>query len=175
MRDEPCALTYFLREPVTILGKERDHLNLEIYHFDPSLAPEGKTAVKVLFDASYSRWKELRKDREQYDVGKRKVADTVVGALEERFPGISRQVEMVDVATPVTIERYTGSYHGLQAEVPKGKAMSILTGGWCPTLPGLRNFRMVGQWAGGLGISTGAIGGRQLVKRLCKEDGKAFR
>jgi hypothetical protein len=41
MRDEPTALTYFLRDPVTILGKERDHLNLEIYHFDPILAPEG--------------------------------------------------------------------------------------------------------------------------------------
>jgi hypothetical protein len=33
---------------------------------------------------------------------------------------------------------------------------------------------MVGQWVGGIGISTAAIGGRNLVKKLCKEEGGRF-
>ena len=36
----------------------------------------------------------------------------MVSLLEQRFPGIAEQVEMVDVATPLTFERYTGNWQG---------------------------------------------------------------
>jgi hypothetical protein len=43
------------------------------------------------------------------------------------------------------------------------------------TLPGLKDFHMVGQFAQGMvGLSTAAAGGRKLVQRLCKEDGRKF-
>ena len=65
MSSEPHALTMFLKEPVTLLGKERDRISVENYSFDPHMAPPGKTALKVLLDASYSHWKELQQDRAQ--------------------------------------------------------------------------------------------------------------
>jgi phytoene dehydrogenase-like protein len=36
----------------------------------------------------------------------------VVELLEQRFPASPQQVEMVDVATPLTFERYTGNWQG---------------------------------------------------------------
>ena len=47
--------------------------------------------------------------------------------------------------------------------------------GLSKTLPGLGNFHMAGHWAlATIGISTAAIGARQLVKELCRQDGRRF-
>ena len=83
-------------------------------------------------------------------------------------------VEVVDVATPRTTERYTGNWRGLQAYASSWRE-GLLGGGISKTLPGLENFHMVGQWAGAtIGISTVAVMGRNLVKAICKRDGKRF-
>jgi hypothetical protein len=34
-------------------------------------------------------------------------ANAVISRLEKRFPGIKGQIEVMDVSTPVTYERYT--------------------------------------------------------------------
>ena len=46
MSSEPHALTMFLKEPVTLLGKERDRISVEIYSFDPSMAPAGQNGAQ---------------------------------------------------------------------------------------------------------------------------------
>jgi len=51
----------------------------------------------------------------------------------------------------------------------------MLGGGLSKTLPRLKNFYMVGQWANAQnGISNAALTGRNLIKDLCKKDGKKF-
>jgi phytoene dehydrogenase-like protein len=94
--------------------------------------------------------------------------------LEPRFPGLKGQVEVVDVATPVTAERYTGNgpafAGGLNLSLP-----ALLTGKrHVRTLPDLAAFYMVGQWAGFPGLHLVAAMGRGLVQFLCKQDGKRF-
>ena len=174
MSAEPHALTYFLQEPVTLLGKERDRISVENYSFDPTLAPAGKTAIKVLLDARYSHWKELQQDRKSYDAAKQEVADYVIDLLEQRFSGIREQIEVTDVATPLTIERFTGNWHGTQAWMDeKGSVMDMFFGG-TKTLPGLKSFYMAGQWAGGIGLSTSAIQGRKAIQTICKRDRQQF-
>jgi hypothetical protein len=42
------------------------------------------------------------------------------------------------------------------------------------TLPGLKNFYMVGQWAGAPGVPMVAAMGRELVREICKRDGRKF-
>ncbi len=60
------------------------------------------------------------------------------------MPGIREAVEMVDVSTPATVIRYTGNWCGSQEGwlfKPGGGS------GCCPnSLPGLKQFMMVGQW-----------------------------
>jgi phytoene dehydrogenase-like protein len=175
MSAEPHALCYLLEEPVSLLAKERDRINVEVYSFDPGMAPEGKAAVKVLLDARYSHWKELYTgDRERYDATKQEIARQVLALLEQRFPGIAGQVEVVDVATPVTIERYTGNWHGTQAWIDESSGMLEMLRGKTKTLPGLDNLYMAGQWAGGIGLSTAAIQGRKAIQTICKRDRRQF-
>jgi phytoene dehydrogenase-like protein len=81
---------------------------------------------------------------------------------------------MVDGASPVTFERYTGnwqaSYEGF-LPTPKPVRVTIPN-----TLPGLRNFYMAGQWVRvGGGIPGGVEMGRNAVMQICKQDRVKFR
>jgi phytoene dehydrogenase-like protein len=175
MSAEPHALCCFLETSVSLLGKERDRINVEVFAFDPTLAPEGKASVKVLLDARYSHWQALYAgDRERYNRAKQEIAQQVLALLEQRFPGISEQVEVTDVATPVTIERYTGNWHGAQAWIDESGGMLDMLRGKTKTVPGLQGFYMAGQWAGGIGLSTAAIQGRKAIQTICKRDGRRF-
>lgn len=175
MSREPHALIYFLERPVTIMGKAHDSLDVEVFNFDPSLAPPGKSVMKVMLGSSYAYWRELAGDRSRYEAKKHEIAETVIAELNKRFPGLSGQIDMVDVATPMTIERYTGNWHGLQAWFPPGAGLGAMIKGFSRALPGLRNFYMAGQWAEAMiGISTASISGRKTIQALCRHDGKGF-
>ena len=175
MSADPHALTCFLERPITVVGREHDRLDVEVFNFDPSLAPTGKTPVKVLFEASYRYWKELAADRARYEEEKARIADTVIGQLDQRFPGLAAQVEVIDVATPLTTERYTGNWRGAQAWPTPGNLIGTVLKGVTRTLPGLAGFRMASQWSEGMpSIPTGAIAGRNAIKALCRQDRVQF-
>ena len=97
----------------------------------------------------------------------------VVAALDRRFPGLVDQVEMRDVATPMTFERYTGNwkgaYEGWQIST---KTLSMRMN---KTLPGLANFYMAGQWVmPGGGLPNALMSGRYVTQIICKQDKKKF-
>ena len=175
MSDEPHAITLLLERPITLMGQARERLDLELFGTELGMAPPGKTAIKVLLDASYGYWKSLRAARERYHEEKERVAEAVIEQLDLRFPGLRSQIEVVDVATPVTIERYTGNWQGLQAWGQPGAGPLAVVRGLSKTLPGLEDFHMVGQWAQAtIGISTAAIAARRLIEALCRKDGRVF-
>jgi len=174
--DEPYSVygTYYpLDEPVTIAGRELTWIPVHIYNFDPSLAPAGKTVLRVKLDSDYEYWKKLSEDPEHYKAEKEQIADKVVALLDRRFPGLADQVEMCDVATPMTFERYTGNWRGSWI-------------GWDPTtdtvgirmsktLPGLGNFYMAGQWVEpGGGTPIAVMSGRNVTQIICKRDKRKF-
>jgi len=106
------GVSFPLRRPTEIGDAVWDRITVHIYNYDLTLAPAGKTSLVVMMPSSYEYWKELAQDRAAYQEKKDQVARTVVELLDQRFNGISRQVEMVDVATPLTFERYTGNWKG---------------------------------------------------------------
>lgn len=177
MTDEPHALVLWLPEPIDVAGESRDRLDLELYAFAPEMASEGHTVLKAHFATRYDHWRALRdQGLDAYNAAKQQVAETVIACLDRRFPGLREQVEMIDVSTPVTTERYVGSHRGFQAwGVPDQSPIEALSGqGLSRTLPGLDGFYMVGQWAGGLGLPNVAAMGRKVIRSLCKRDGRRF-
>ncbi|MCW4019139.1 MAG: NAD(P)/FAD-dependent oxidoreductase [Candidatus Bathyarchaeota archaeon] len=171
---EPRAIVLFLKTPVKIADREHDRLDLELFGYDPSLAPAGKSVIKVLLNTSYSFWKELYYgDHEKYQATKAQVAETLLDALEVRFPDIKSQVEASDVATPMTMERYTGVGQGFENKLGFFDSMALLKGP-PKTLPGLRDFYMIGASAGGAGIPGCAAQGRNLIQKICKQKKTAF-
>ncbi|MFC1905579.1 phytoene desaturase family protein [Chloroflexota bacterium] len=166
------GLTFPLEKPVTIAGKEHKTLSVQIYNFDPTLAPEGKTVVRVYFITDYDYWEKLYKEPERYKAEKEQIADTVVALLDKRFPGLAAQVEMRDVATPMTWVRYTGNWRGAYEGwmmTPKTLMMQL-----SKTVPGLDNFYMAGQWVVLCSMPSAVMSGRHTIQMMCKKDKKKF-
>ncbi|NLE04181.1 MAG: NAD(P)/FAD-dependent oxidoreductase, partial [Crenarchaeota archaeon] len=62
---EPHSLVLFQEEPIIFEDRKYDRLSVEIFNFDPTLAPPGKTVVKVVFESNYDYWKNLLKESHQ--------------------------------------------------------------------------------------------------------------
>jgi len=174
LSDEPHALILALDKPAEIAGEARDRFYIQLFGFDPRLAPKGSSVIRVLLPTSYRRWESLANDDAAYQAEKRRIADAVIAQLETRFPGIARQIEAVDVATPITTYRFTGNAHGYKTSVVALFLSMIFGRTLSQTLPGLANFYMVGQWAGGGGVSGAAAMGRNVARAICEADHRAF-
>ncbi len=170
---EPRLVTHGFPKPVQFGGTEVPFVFLNNYGFDPTMAPAGCSAVSVLFWSPFDYWEKLHQDRAGYTEEKRRVREDVTRWLESIYPGISADIEVVDVATPMTTVRYTGNYRASYE-------------GWRPTaatmgtrietrLPGLKGFSMIGQWTRPFaGLPTAAMDGRNAIEILCREEGRSF-
>lgn len=140
-----------------------------------TLTPFGLSAGNPT--APHDSWKWLWGDLERYTRQKDEVAEIVIAQLDQRFPGLKEAVEVIDVATPMTYERYTGNWRGAFAGwVLTNKKMTYMIGiGMPKTLPGKSGFYMNGQWVepgGNVELSCGS--GRDVIKDICKDVGIPF-
>lgn len=165
LSNEPRALVLFLEKPIRIGDREHDRLMVELFGYDTSLAPAGKSVLKVPLTTSYSYWKVLHQQPEKYKEEKQRLTATVLSILEKRFPNITEEVEVSDVATPMTVERYTGISQAYEINLGLTGLIGLLKG-QPKTLPGLRNFFMVGSSVGTPGIQGCAAMGRNVVEAI---------
>lgn len=174
LSNEPHSIRLPLKKPIKVGDQMRSSIHVRHFCYDPTMAPKGRSAVIAsFFFTNYDYWKRLYEDRERYNAEKKEVADAVIDQLEKRFPGIKDQIEIVDVATPVTYERYTGNWKGSYMGwlYPPKKKVKFMK----RTLPGLKDFYMAGQWVfPGGGIPGAVMSGRHLVQIICKKDRKKF-
>ncbi|MBN1192084.1 MAG: NAD(P)/FAD-dependent oxidoreductase, partial [Coriobacteriia bacterium] len=177
LEEQPHALTLLLDEGIDLGEISQDSLHVVTFGPESGLVPEGKSIVKVEAQARYPYWKDLRDDDlHAYRRQKEAVAQAVIDRISPRFPGLKERIEVVDVSTFATAERFTGNRFGAQAMPPKENAAAIQRHGLSKTLPGLDGFHHVGQWSSAtLGVSSAALSGRDLVRGLCKEDGRRFK
>jgi phytoene dehydrogenase-like protein len=174
---QPPMISFPLAEPVWLGNLRHERLVLKHYCFDPSMAPQGKSALTLWIEADYDYWKWLRGDPERYTRHKNEVAEIIIEQLDQRFTGLRGAVEVVDVATPVTHERYTGNWRGAFAgwALTKRKMSFMMGTGMPKTLPGLAGFYMSGQWVepgGNVELSCGS--GRDVIKDICEDLATAF-
>jgi len=174
LSDEPPRLVFELEEPIEIAGRTRRWLGVMNRCFDPSMAPAGKSAVEVWYPTPFEHWRGLHADRARYKEEKKRISDATIAELDKRWPGIASDVEVVDVATPMTYVRYTGNWQGS----PDGWYLSpenITAMTPLRRLPGLSKLHMVGQWTCPFaGTVMSALAGRQLVELLCRDGKKSF-
>ncbi len=174
--NEPHAMVFPLKKPLYIDDSmSYENLSARIFNFDPTLAPEGKTPITVMLGTyNHEFWVNLRKnDRETYNREKERIAAQVVDALEERFGNIKSNIEAVDVSTPASIIRYTNNWKGSFEGWQPGPGTLMLR--MDKTLPGFRNFYMIGQWVEpGGGLPPSILSGRNVTQIICKKDRKKF-
>lgn len=176
LRDQPPMLSRVLHAPIHI-DPETDlgTVAFRFFHFDPTFAPPGKTAVtSILATRNFQYWIDLRKENPaRYRAEKQRVAESVLAALASKIPGAREAIEVVDVSTPASVMRYTGNWRAAQ----EGWLMEP-GAGFKPmpnTLPGLKRFMMVGQWVmPGGGLPSGPMTARPAIKAICKHDHVPF-
>ena len=177
LTQEPGYLTLVLRDPFEVDPATRlQTLSFRIFHYDPTFAPPGKTAVTCFLPTrNFAFWADLRRDSpERYQAEKHRIAQAVIAVLERRLPGVRDEIDIVDVSTPATVLRYTGNWKGSM----EGWLMTPDTGfGALPqTLPGLKHFAMVGQWVQpGGGLPSGLLTARAAIQAICHQDRVSFR
>lgn len=172
---EPHWTTYLLDEPLLIGGEMQSNIGIQHYCFDPTLAPQGKSCLVYLVKSDYDYWQRIY-GRKLYDTEQIQVAEILTEYTEKYYPGLGAQVEVADVATPLSYERYTGNWHGSTCGwLLTGKTMPLMLMGMPKTLPRLKNFYMAGQWVepGGM-VPSAAMSGRQAIQLICYADGKPF-
>jgi phytoene dehydrogenase-like protein len=177
LSQEPSALIMLLDKPVTIANRKNDSLEMQIYGFDKTMAPEGKGIIKVELVSGYSYWKQLYTDKQKYEEEKQKVAGQVIDILDNYFHGIKNQIEVMDIPTLITWERFMGGTRGFN-NLPNRKFSFIggLRGSAGEqTLSGLSNFYFVGVWASmSPSLFGNASSGRKTIETVCTNDGKKF-
>ena len=166
---------YELPAPISIGGVELRWLPVRDMSVDPALAPPGCTLLEILVEGDYGWWARLKEDRRAYRKEKKRALDTVLTALDRVGLGVSERIQMSDVATPLTFERYTGSRHGTYMSwihtSDTQKRFRLIR----KTLPGLEGFYLCGMWvmAPG-GVPSAAKTARDVIQLICREDRKRF-
>lgn len=172
---DPHWVTYLLDKPITIAGEDRFEIGVKNYGFDPSLAPPGKSVLIAMLTTHYGYWQRIY-GRRLYDTEQTQVSDILIDFLETLYPGLRADIEVVDEATPLSYERYTGNWQGSSCGwLLTKETMPLMIQGMRKTLPGLRNLYMAGQWVEpGGSVPVAAMSGRNAIQLICHEDGRPF-
>ena len=112
LSSEPHWAVHLLDTPILIAGEERHEVAVKNYCFDPSLAPPGRSVLIATAATSYGYWQRIY-GRRLYDTEQTEASDTLVAFLGTLYPGIRAEIEVVDEATPLSYERYTGNWAGV--------------------------------------------------------------
>ena len=173
---------HFLRFPLadTLIspdGSQYTRMEAHINNYDPTLAPEGKTAISISFytkNANY--WINLRlADYEKYLVEKQDFSRSIIDLADAKFGGIKEHIEVIDVATPATFHRYTNNSKGsVQGWLP-GKNI-IAQSPVKIELPGLKDFYLAGHWTiPGGGLPVAIKSARDVSQIICHRKKVPFR
>lgn len=136
-------------------------------------APVGCTALTTaLLGDSYDFWKKA-KDEGRYEEEKQKLADQIIREICRKFPQADGKIEVLDIATPLTYERYTGAYHGSWMSVTgAGDKMKIYPG----TVKNVSGLYFAGHRMnspGGLPVAL--VSGRNAAQMVCRQFDVMFR
>lgn len=119
-------------------------------------------------------WDNLKKrDTVEYGRQKERIANEIAQILEKRYGNLQSNIEMIDVSTPSTVVGYTNNWKGSY----EGWLMTpgMVFRNMQKTLPGLKNFYMIGQWVEpGGGVARAMMSGRWVSQIMCKKDKRPF-
>lgn len=155
-------------------GNQFDSSYLKINHFSFSrcLDVSQRNLMQVVIpDYGYGKWKELKnRSSELYSEVKSNLVNAVISTIEAVYPGLNGKIDLLDMLTPVTIERYCRSYRG--AYLPFGNITNYYEASNHPgRIEGVNNLFLAGQWVsqdGGLPMA--AIAGKFAVQRMINSE-----
>ena len=148
---------------ITSISVRNHAFNKELYSVGNTLFTVGLEVT----DKAYDYFKSL--DKETYNKKKIEIGERVKEEIKKYYNFTDEDIELIDVATPLTYERYCHAY--------KGSYMSFIAtkqSKWLmhkSTLKGVKNLYLAGQWLmppGGLPIAL--FTGKYAVCRIIRKE-----
>lgn len=131
-----------------------------------------KSVLKIAVPTkSYDQWKKMSKS--EYETTKKEIEILYTKKLIEVFPEIKGKIEVVNVTTPVTMEKYCSSFQGayMGLELSPRLKKQYLTN----KVKKVKNIFLANQWtmlSGGLPVAC--LSGKFAVQRICKQQKNEF-
>ena len=168
----PYACVIPLKEPLEYAGCKWNEIRINNYAKYKAHSPEGCTSItSLLIGDCYDFWKKAKADG-TYKAKKDELGKLFVDAVAQVIPEVKENLEVIDVATPCTYERYCSSFEGSWMSVwKKGGSQD----NYPQTLKSVKNVYFAGQrimMPGGLPIAV--YTGRRAVQLLCKDNHVEF-
>lgn len=172
LKDYPKCVIFPLEKPFNAGGVEFTQFRINNYSLYENHAPQGCTTLTcLLLGDSYSYWKNAKAEG-TYKAKKQELAERFIAELEKFIPEIKGNVEVYDVATPLTYERYCNTFEGSWMSVWKPGATSFRLPQKSETVKGLYFASQRSMMPGGLPIAVCA--GRKAVQYLCQDTKTLF-
>jgi phytoene dehydrogenase-like protein len=172
LSDLPDRIQFIPDKPFVCGGIPQPVVGICNYASYKGYAPNGCSAVtSVIIGDSYDFWKAC-KENGTYESEKEKLADAFVEILALKYPQTAGKAAVRNVATPLTYERYLGSFKGSwMSEMPIGKRPA----GYPSKPEGISNLYFAGQrlMSPG-GLPSALTTGRTAVQYLCKDTDTLF-
>ena len=144
-------------------------------NIDKSLTKDNKFAASMTQLHPYSYWTKFEAaynmgNKEEYNKEKDRLAGVLIKRAEKVIPGLSKHIEIIEIATPLTLKRYTGNHNG-----------AIY--GWANTTnqftpmdrnpkSSIKNLYLSSAWALGEGHAPTVACGYKLAKQLVEKKAK---
>ena len=172
LKKYPHSGVFKLDKPIAFADQTYEYLSINNYADDPHYSPAGKTALTIpLGGDTYDFWKKAKAEN-RYEAEKEALAAAVREALLVCLPETEGKIEICDIATPLTYERYCGNWKGSwMTEITPGIKMK----GYPALIKGLSGLYFAGQRMmppGGLPVAL--MTGRTAVQYLCRDTDTVF-
>jgi len=163
----PQISTWTLDEPVIYAGQSVTELSFCNYAGYEGYAPEGcSTLTTALMGDTYDFWKQA-KEEGRYEEEKSVLAKQISRAICQKYPQAENNIEVIDIATPLTYERYTGAYHGSWMSITGAGDKMKSYPGFVKNVSGLyfAGHRLMPP--GGLPVAL--VSGRKAAQMVCRQ------
>lgn len=146
------------------------------YNLDDSLCKKGKSVVTVVIFDHIDYWEKYLHDKQEYRTEKKRIANMLIDKIENNFPGFKTAIDVMEIGTPVTMERYSnnpgGAVYGASQNIFNGNIFRF------PNEIKNRNLYFSGAWVnpgGGFsGVLISAINVSELIFKKLKIDNDLF-
>ncbi len=171
--NQPKMISYKMNKTYVVGRNSLDFCSIRNHSFDKTLNRDW-TSVNVLLQVDDSAYRYLKGlTREDYLEFKRQTGEFFREQVAECYGLEVNDLEVLDVTTPLTYERYVNSYHGSYMSFITTARSHGLIGP--STIKGLKNFVLCGQWImppGGLPVAL--FTGKHAAAYVCYMDRKKF-
>ena len=150
------------------------HFQIRNYSFDETFVDKNGTLATIILPTSHNFYESLKsKSPEEYKAYKKDLSNSLKNIVAEKMSISPEEISVLDIATPLTYERYLNAYCGsYMSFVSLPKAKGLMQKG---VVKNLKNLILSTQWLmppGGLPIAL--FLGKHAAIRICKLEKRVF-